>query len=141
MLHFLIFLFIVYRTVKKVLQVNKEIFLLQAGDYEIEIGGIRYPADVKLNSPVLPAKVRRSRAEIFRTGGPTQYEDRSSAYDYGHDGKKPFRSSRLGQDVDLDADDDFDDDGKKGHPFRSSRIGRSDNLDDDDYDDDNDTFT
>ena len=89
---------------------------IQAGDYEIEIGGIRYPADVRLNSPVLPSTVRRSRQESgMDPGGPTRHPNQSTAFDYEYDpqyndhGKDPSRNpSKLSSYDYLDHDDDDD---------------------------------
>ena len=59
---------------------------LQSGDYEIEVGGIRFPADVRLNSPILPSHLGKTTTMAARDSGredvPTRYADKSSSFDY-----------------------------------------------------------
>ena len=57
---------------------------VKSGDYEVEIGGFRFPADVRLNSPVLPASVQRRSAKLSgdEQYATTRYTDKSSAYEY-----------------------------------------------------------
>ena len=101
---------------------------MQEGDYEIEIGGILFPAEVRLNSPVLPSRIRRASTKGGRdAGGATQYEDRSSSYDYEHAAERKLKRDFKPRMSNYDHLEDEDE-----KPKFIPRLSNYDYLDDDD---------
>ena len=85
---------------------------------------------MRLNSPVLPSRIRRNVARTRRdAGGATQYEDRSSSYEYEHAAEKKMKRDFKPRMSNYDHLEDEDD-----KPKFIPRLSNYDYLDDDDDD-------